>query len=144
MSAHLRDPVISRLVNIVMMHGKKHAALRIVDECLWILKRDVGVAAPVDFVKRAIDNAKPLVELRRYKAGGRNLQVPAPCRPHRQEGLALRFIRDAFRDRKEHGSGLKLAREIAELESRSGKAFRRREEIHKLAEANRAYSHFLR
>lgn len=93
MSAHLRDPVISRLVNIIMKHGKKHSALRIVDDCMWILKRDFGVAVPVEFVKRAIDHAKPLVELRRHKAGGRTLQVPAPCMPRRQEGLALRFIR---------------------------------------------------
>jgi small subunit ribosomal protein S7 len=93
MSAHLRDPVIARLVNIVMKDGKKHAALRIVDDCLWIIKRDNAVQEPVEFVRRAIDNAKPLVELRRYKSGGRSLQVPTPCGPHRQEGLALRFIR---------------------------------------------------
>jgi ribosomal protein S7 len=95
MSAHLRDPVIARLTNIVMMHGKKHAALRIIDDCLWILKRDMAVAEPVEFVKRAIDNAKPLVELKRHKAAGRVIQVPAPCLPRRQEGLALRFVRCA-------------------------------------------------
>lgn len=144
MAAHLRDPVISRLVNVVMRDGKKHAALNILDDCFWILKRDMAVADPVAFTLRAVDNAKPLVELKKHKAAGRTIQVPAPCRPRRQEGLALRFIRDAFRSRKEHGSGLKLARELADLEAKTGTAFRRREEMHKLAEANRAYSHFLR
>jgi small subunit ribosomal protein S7 len=93
MSVHLRDPVISRLTNIVMKDGKKHAALNIIDECFWILKRDMNVREPLEFVKRAIDNAKPLVELKRHKAAGRTIQVPAPCQPRRQEGLALRFIR---------------------------------------------------
>lgn len=93
MSAHTRDPVIARLVNVIMKHGKKHAALKIVDDCLWILRREKNVVDPVTFVKRAIDNAKPLVELRKYKAGGRSIHVPAPCRSHRQEGLALRYIR---------------------------------------------------
>lgn len=93
MSAHVRDPVIARLTSIIMRDGKKHSALRIIDEALWIVKTESGAPDALSFVKRAIDNAKPLVELRRHKAAGRNIQVPAPCRPRRQEGLALRFIR---------------------------------------------------
>lgn len=175
MSAHLRDPLLARLTSVVMRDGKRHSALRIIDEALWVLKRDMNVAEPVEFVRRAVDNAKPLVELRRHKAAGRVIQVPTPCRPRRQEGLALRFIRyvlgrasatatgwerarpftdwgllflflcrDAFRSRSENGSGLRLARELADLEAKTGKAYKKREELHKQAEANRAYSHFLR
>lgn len=93
MSGHLRDPVIKRLVNIIMKDGKKHAAISIVDKCFWILKNQMKVESPAEFTKRAIENAKPLVELKKYVMAGRTLQIPIPCRPDRQEGVALRFIR---------------------------------------------------
>lgn len=127
-----------------MKDGKKHSALRIIDDALVHLRVKHNVADPVTFTKQAIDKAKPLVELRRYKASGRALQIPAPCSPARQESLATRFIRDAFRLRKERGSGLRLAAELHDLGNGTGGAFKRREEMHKKAEANRAFAHFVR
>lgn len=93
MSLYVRDAVVSRLVRAIMRDGKKHSALRIVDESLAILRKDFSVERPVDFLKRAVENAKPLVELKKMKASGRALQVPSPCQPGRQESLAMRFIR---------------------------------------------------
>ncbi|KAI0560868.1 30S ribosomal protein S7 [Gracilaria domingensis] len=127
-----------------MKDGKKHAALRIVDDAFHILRTQQNVGSPVALLHRAVTNAAPVVETRRYKAGGRALQVPMPCGPKRSQSLAMRFIRDAFRERKEHGGGLKLANELAALDKREGGAFARREEMHKRAEANRAFAHFMK
>ncbi len=93
MSLHLRDPLIGRLIRIIMKDGKKHAAMKIVDESFAILRKEHGVSNPCKFAKAAIENAKPLVETRKYRASGRAIQVPAPCKPARQESLALRFLR---------------------------------------------------
>lgn len=93
MSLYLRDPVIGRLVNMIMYDGKKHVAEKIVDKSMWILKRDHRVEDPLNYVKTAIENAKPLVDLRKFRLGGKSIRVPSPCRPERQQSLALRFIR---------------------------------------------------
>lgn len=93
MSLYQFDPVLSKLTRIIMMHGKKHAALRIIDDCFVILRDKHGVADPASFTRNCIEMAKPMVELRKYNVGGRTVQVPTPCRPHRQQSLALRFVR---------------------------------------------------
>eukprot|EP00171_Calliarthron_tuberculosum_P017635 IDg17635t1 len=93
MSLYVRDPMIGRLVRIIMQDGKKHSALRIVDDCFAILRQEHGVSSPAEFTRQAIEKAKPLVETRKYRASGRAIQVPAPCKPARQESLALRFLR---------------------------------------------------
>ncbi len=93
MSLYVRDPLFGRLVRIIMKDGKKHSALRIVDSALNILRREHGVEEPAEYAKEAIANAKPLVETRKYRASGRAIQVPIPCRPGRQESLALRHLR---------------------------------------------------
>lgn len=168
MSLHLNDPHIHKLVRMIMQDGKKHAALRIVDTAFKHLRQKHDIADPRIFTLRAMENAKPVVETRKYKAGGRSLQVPIPCREQRQESLATRFIRyvstlmialgfgsdlflwfllfdrDAFRQRKELGSGIRLAEELVDLEAKKGKAFQMREEVHRLAERNRTYAHYVR
>lgn len=93
MSLHQFDPVISKLTRVIMKDGKKHAALRIIDTCFSVLRSDYNVADPAAFTRGAVEAAMPIVELRKYTVGGRTLQVPTPCRPHRQQSLALRFIR---------------------------------------------------
>ena len=93
MSLHVSDPLIARLVRVIMKDGKKHAALRIVDESVRILRRDYGVERPSSFIRDAIENAKPLVEVRKYRVSGRAIQVPAPCSPARSESIALRNLR---------------------------------------------------
>lgn len=93
MSLYVRDPVIGRLIRIIMRDGKKHCAMRIVDDSFSVLRTQHGIANPFEFTKRAIENAKPLVETRKYRASGRAIHVPVPCKPARQESLALRFLR---------------------------------------------------
>lgn len=93
MSLYVRDPLFGRLVRIIMKDGKKHSALRIVDSAFNILRQEHGIERPSEFAREAIDNAKPLVETRKYRASGRAIQVPTPCRPERQESLALRHLR---------------------------------------------------
>lgn len=144
MSLHLQNPVISKLARIIMKDGKMHCALRILDDCFVHLRSKHGVENPAEFTVRAIDIAKPVVELRKYKVSGRSLQVPTPCRPRRQESLAMRFLRDAFRDRKENGAGIRLANELVELEQKTGRTWKTREELHKRAEQNRSFAHFVR
>lgn len=144
MSLHQTDRVVSKLTRVIMQHGKKHAALRIIDDCFVQLRAKHAVEDPASFTRAAIDLAKPVVETRKYIVSGRTLHIPTPCRPHRQESLALRFIRDAFRARSEHGSGLRLANELVDLNKRSGAAFRMRDELHRKAEANRAFAHYVK
>lgn len=93
MSLHQFDPVISKLTRVIMKDGKKHAALRIIDDCFTVLRFQYNIVDPATFTRNAVDTAKPIVEVRKYTVGGRTLQVPTPCRPHRQQSLALRFIR---------------------------------------------------
>ncbi|PXF41996.1 30S ribosomal protein S7 [Gracilariopsis chorda] len=144
MSLHLSDPIVHKLVRMIMKHGKKHAALKIVDDAFHILRSKHNVGSPIALFHRAVANAAPVVETRGYKASGRTVHVPLPCGPKRSQSLAMRFIRDAFRERKENGGGLKLANELFALEKRQGGAYSRREEMHKRAEANRAFAHFAR
>lgn len=93
MSLHLENAVISKLARMIMKDGKLHRSLRIIDECFGHLRDAHGIHHPAAFTERALENAKPVVELRRYKVSGRALQVPAPCKPTRQASLATRFVR---------------------------------------------------
>lgn len=93
MSLHLHNPSISKLARMIMKDGKMHCALRIIDDCFAHLRFMHGIQHPAAFAERAIENAKPIVELKRYRVSGRALQVPAPCKPARQASLATRFVR---------------------------------------------------
>lgn len=93
MSLHQQNMLIARLTRIIMKDGKKHCALKIIDDCFSILRKDHNISNPVQFTEVAIDNAKPIVELMKYKVSGRSLQIPIACRPNRQESIALRFLR---------------------------------------------------
>lgn len=129
---------------MIMKDGKMHCALRIIDDCFIHLRTVHNIDHPAQFALSALENAKPIVELRRHKVSGRSLQVPVPCKPHRQVSLATRFVRDAFRDRKEHGSALRLANELLDLDRKTGNAWKMREDLHRRAEQNRAFAHFVR
>lgn len=213
MSLHGNSATISKLARIIMKDGKLHLSLRIIDSALQHLRQAHAIQHPARFAERAIERARPVVELRKYKVSGRALQIPTPCRPARQMSLALRFVRyvfifffrgdsaacpcgrragrgsgreggcglcgadagcvmfvfcfvsicclfraffaffwcgvftwhsDAFRERKERGAGLRLANELVDLERGAGGAWRRREELHRRAEQNRAFAHFAR
>mmetsp|Transcript_15525 Transcript_15525/g.41744 ORF Transcript_15525/g.41744 Transcript_15525/m.41744 type:complete len:142 (-) Transcript_15525:325-750(-) len=139
MAFYARESMISRMVRTLMRHGKKETSQRIVDGAFAILKREHDVSDPIKFLYEAVQNAKPLIETRSIIVAGRKVLIPKPVPPHRQEGLALRFVRDAMRERKEHTAESRLAKELLELHEKQGGARRRRDNEHRTAEANRAY-----
>lgn len=143
MSLHLHDKAISKLARMLMRDGKMHRALGIIDAAFAELRGRHQVEQPAAFAGRALRNARPVVETRRYKVSGRTLHIPVPCSARRQESLAARFVRDAVRERRERGAGLRLAAELAELEQKTGRAWQRREELHRRAEQNRSFAHYL-
>ena len=96
MSLYVRDPLIGKLINIIMYDGKKSLAEKIVDKSMWILRRKYNVEDPLSYIKKSIDQGKPVVDLKKYRIGGKAVRIPAPCREGRQQSLALRFIRYAF------------------------------------------------
>lgn len=93
MSLYQNDQVIAKLTRIIMKDGKKHCALQILDDCFALLRSKYSVEDPASFTRACVQIAKPVVETRKYVIGGRTIGVPTPCRPQRQESLALRFIR---------------------------------------------------
>lgn len=142
MSLHQSDKVINKLTKFIMKDGKKHLAMNILDDCFVTLRTKYQIEDPISFTRSAIENAKPVVETRKHFVGGRAVHVPTPCNPHRQQSLALRFIRDSFRKRKELGSANRLAKELVELKDFSGGAYKMRDDLHKRAEQNRGFAHF--
>ncbi|MCZ2136602.1 MAG: 30S ribosomal protein S7 [Burkholderiales bacterium] len=132
---------ISKFMNVIMTAGKKAVAERIVYGALDIISKKGG-KDPLDVFSTALANAKPMVEVKSRRVGGANFQVPVEVRPARRSALSMRWIRDAARKRSEKSMGARLANELLEASEGRGGAVKRREEVHRMAEANRAFSHF--
>ena len=132
---------ISKFMNVIMTAGKKAVAERIVYGALDIISKKGG-KDPLDVFSTALANAKPMVEVKSRRVGGANFQVPVEVRPARRSALSMRWIRDAARKRGEKSMGARLANELLEASEGRGGAVKRREEVHRMAEANRAFSHF--
>lgn len=133
--------LVEKFVNYVMWDGKKSLARRIVYEAFEILeKRGEGPALEV-FLK-AVQNCMPKLEVRSRRVGGATYQVPFDVPPHRQTMLALRWIRDAARERPEKTMAERLAAEIIAAAKGEGGAIARKQEAHRMAEANRAFAHY--
>lgn len=140
------DPVygsklVSQLVNRVLLDGKKSTAERIVYGAL----QQVGQKTdqdPVVVLKRALDNIRPSLEVRSRRVGGATYQVPVEVRPSRATTLSLRWLVDFSRKRRENTMTDRLANEIMDAANGLGAAVRRREEMHKMAESNRAFAHY--
>lgn len=120
MSLHGGSATISKLARMIMRDGKLHLSLRIIDDCVQHLRVGHGIQHPAAFMERAIEKAKPVVELRKYKVSGRALQIPASCRPARQTSLAVRFVRYVERGRARNARN---ARARAESGQRVGDVF---------------------
>ncbi|MBX5453204.1 MAG: 30S ribosomal protein S7 [Acidobacteriia bacterium] len=137
------DVVISRFTNALMHCGKKSVAERIVYEALDILKRRGGAQAdPVRTFHEALDNVKPAVEVRSRRVGGATYQVPVEVRPERRQALAIRWVIEAARKRSEHTMQERLANELMDAVNNRGVAVKKREDTHRMAEANKAFSHY--
>ncbi len=133
--------VIARFINMVMRSGKKAVAERIVYGALDHIDQKGGVV-PVELVDKALENVAPTVEVKSRRVGGATYQVPVEVRSSRRQTLAMRWLIDAARKRSENTMPRKLAGELLDAAESRGGAVKKREEIHRMAEANKAFSHY--
>ena len=136
-----KSKVVSKFMNMIMERGKKSTAERIVYGAFEQAGKKVG-KEPLETFQKAVDNARPLVELKSRRVGGATYQVPIEVRQDRGISLAMRWIRDFARGRKGKPMVDKLASEIIDAYNNTGSVVKKREDIHKMAEANKAFSHF--
>ena len=134
------DLVLSRFMNALMYDGKKSAAETIVYAALDTLKRKQGDGLRA--FHEALDNVKPAVEVRSRRVGGATYQVPVEVRSERRQALAIRWIIDAARKRGEHAMEERLSNELMDAANNRGSAVKKREDTHRMAEANKAFSHY--
>ncbi|TSE22275.1 30S ribosomal protein S7 [Tepidimonas sediminis] len=132
---------LSKFMNVIMESGKKAVAERIVYGALEHIEKKTG-KDPLEIFTTAINNVKPLVEVKSRRVGGANYQVPVEVRPVRRQALAMRWIKQAARKRSEKSMALRLANELIEATEGRGGAMKKRDEVHRMAEANKAFSHF--
>ena len=136
-----RNPDVSKFVNVLMTSGKKAVAERLIYSAFDQVKDKSG-KEPIEVFSQALDNLKPLVEVKSRRIGGANYQVPVEVRPSRRMALAMRWLRDAARSRGEKSMDIRLANEILDAAENKGTAMKKREDVHRMAEANKAFSHF--
>ena len=133
---------LSKFMNVLMIDGKKAVAERIVYGALEQIAKKVQGTEAIEVFNEALHNAQPLVEVKSRRVGGANYQVPVEVRPARRLALAMRWVRDAARKRGEKSMDLRLAGELIDAAEGRGGAMKKREEVHRMAEANKAFSHF--
>ena len=132
---------VAKFINVLMTRGKKSVAEQIVYRALEQIKKRTS-KEPLEVFIQAINNVKPMVEVKSRRVGGANYQVPVEVRPVRRVALAMRWVRDAARLRGEKSMGARLAGELTEAAEGKGGAMKKREEVHRMAEANKAFSHY--
>lgn len=135
------DRVLTKFMNNLMVDGKKSAAERIVYNALTRVE-EKAKRAPVEVFHEALDLIKPSVEVRSRRVGGATYQVPVEVRPERREALAIRWLISASRSRNENTMEERLSGELLDAVNSRGSAVKKREDIHKMAEANKAFSHY--
>jgi small subunit ribosomal protein S7 len=140
--AKYHSPLVSRLVNVVMSSGKKATAQRIVYGTFDRIAEKNPQSNPLEILQRAVDNAKPRLEVKARRVGGATYQVPIEANPERQQALALRWLVDFADARKGQKMDNALASEILDAYQGQGNAIRKRDEVHKMAQANKAFAHF--
>ena len=132
---------LTKFVNVIMLDGKKAVAERIVYGALAQIETKSGKNA-VEVFTQALNNVKPMVEVKSRRVGGANYQVPVEVRPVRRMALAMRWLREAAKKRGEKSMPLRLAGELLEAVEGRGGAMKKREEVHRMADANKAFAHF--
>ncbi len=148
-TAHLQKPdpkfdsmLATKIINKIMLDGKKTTAQRIFYMALDVAEKKVNdIESQEDIFTRAVDNVRPMVEVRSKRVGGANYQVPREVRRNRQQSLAIRWLVDNARKKRGKPMHLRLAEELADAANGTGVSVTQKENIHKMAEANKAYSH---
>jgi small subunit ribosomal protein S7 len=136
-----QNPLVTQLINKILLSGKKSLAERIVYKSLeQISERTAN--DPVITLKRAVENVRPMLEVKSRRVGGASYQVPVEVRPHRGTTLALRWLVNYSRQRREHSMPERLTAEIMDAANGQGASVKRREDMHKMADANKAFSHY--
>lgn len=133
---------LSKFTNYLMESGKKNIARNIVADCMAAIKEKAKVENPVEVFEAALKNTTPAMEVRSRRVGGANYQVPREVRPERKQALSMKWIIDAARSKKGTAMHKKLADEIIAASKNEGEAVKKRENVHKMAEANKAFAHF--
>jgi small subunit ribosomal protein S7 len=135
------DQVLAKFINIVMRNGKKSTAEKIVYGALGEMGNR-SKANPLDLFNKALGNVKPVIEVKSRRVGGATYQIPVEVRPDRSMALAMRWLVDSAKKRSEKDMGLRLAGELMDASENRGGAIKKREDTHKMAEANKAFSHY--
>jgi len=134
--------LVSKFVNCLMLDGKKSTAQRVFYDALDVIGKKISEKEPIEVFEEAIENVKPHIEVRSKRVGGAAYQVPMQVSRNRQQSLAFRWILTAVRDKKGRPMHLKLADELTAAYNREGAAMSRRENVHRMADANKAFAHF--
>ena len=140
------DPIygsvlVTQIVNKILLRGKRSVAEKIVYDALKIIEEKTG-SEPISTLKRAIENVKPPLEVRSRRVGGATYQVPVEVRTERAQALAIRWLISAARSRSEKTMAARLSGELMDASQNRGNAVKKREDTHRMAEANRAFSHY--
>ncbi len=135
------DLLVAKMINIIMERGKKSTAEKIVYGAFGILKEKTG-KEPLEIFKQALENARPLLETKSRRVGGATYQVPVSVRADRGNTLALRWFRTYAKGRKGKPMHIKLADELMDSFNKTGSVIKKREDVHKMAESNRAFAHY--
>ena len=136
------DVLLAKFVNKVMLDGKKSVAQALVYNSFEQIKEKVTEEEPLAVFKKAIENIKPQLEVRSRRVGGATYQVPVDVRPSRRVTLALRWLASHSRQRGEKDMATRIANELADAYNNRGNAFKKKEDVHRMADANRAFSHY--
>ncbi|WP_420428857.1 30S ribosomal protein S7 [Algiphilus sp.] len=134
--------LLAKFINMLMFSGKRSVAEKIVYGALDIVQAKQGIDDPLPVVEQALENVRPTVEVKSRRVGGATYQVPVEVRTVRRNTLAMRWIIDATRKRGEQGMAQRLAGELMDAAESRGAAVKKREDTHRMAEANKAFSHF--
>ncbi len=134
--------LVSKFINCLMYDGKKSVATRLFYDAMDTIEKKVKDASPLEVFEQAIQNVKPNIEVRSKRVGGSNYQVPIQVNRRRQQSLAIRWLLEAARSRKGQPTSTSVAQELIDAYHRQGAAMTTRENVHKMADANKAFSHF--
>ncbi|MCA9097661.1 MAG: 30S ribosomal protein S7 [Planctomycetaceae bacterium] len=134
--------LVSKFINCLMYDGKKSVAQQVFYDAMEVVAKKIPDVEPLEVFLQAVDNVKPSIEVRSKRVGGANYQVPTPVNSRRQQTLAIRWILQAVRAKKGRPTGGRLAEELLSAFKREGTAMTTRDNVHRMADANRAFAHF--
>ena len=136
-----RSVLVTQVVNKVLLHGKRSVSEKIVYDALSIVEQKTGTE-PLSTLKRAMDNVRPTLEVKSRRVGGATYQVPVEVRPRRANTLAIRWVVGYSRQRREKTMAERLANELLDASNSVGASVKRKEDVHKMAESNKAFAHY--